>query len=461
MYMRALGYTKGGKNKLASPYLPDFLAASILDVDFGKLHTLGVTHVLLDLDQTLRLRNHRVLEEEIINFMTGIKEAGIFKNISIITNNRRDLIKFSQPLHAQVFQPYREGGKSIRKPNPIFFAKVLEELAIKPHKAVMIGDKVYTDTLGANKAGIITVLVTPRGPDYWYDRLLLTRLRERLAIRHASKSLRRNMPALSSTEAQIKQALKQLNFAAKRVRKIAVDARGSLPYVASDGNKKVFIKLLSRRHTLADWAFKLWRKVWHRHVEDEVPYMSPKQALEHEAYVATLARSKGIRTPEVYGLIDLGDYRFGLVYEYVDGVTLDHMPKKKLKPRLFQAIWGQVRMLHGCDIAHRDLRAANILIDRKQRPWIIDFDFATTAATPKNVARDNAELLVSLSCLIGAKDAIKNAGSLLKPSDFLAVLPMLVTKHLSAATRQYAKQNPKTLRELRDYIDILSATVNP
>jgi predicted HAD superfamily phosphohydrolase YqeG len=52
----------------------------------------------------------------------------------------------------------------------------------------MIGDKLRGDVYGGNVSGLFTVLVKPNGHDYWYDRILFTRLRERrLMNKHHTK----------------------------------------------------------------------------------------------------------------------------------------------------------------------------------------------------------------------------------------------------------------------------------
>jgi predicted HAD superfamily phosphohydrolase YqeG len=74
----------------------------------------------------------------------------------------------------------------IRKPNPLFFEYVLGELDAKPEETVMIGDRLHADVLGGNRMGMFTVYVKKHGPiDYWFDWLLLTRLREKRRLKDA------------------------------------------------------------------------------------------------------------------------------------------------------------------------------------------------------------------------------------------------------------------------------------
>lgn len=48
----------------------------------------------------------------------------------------------------------------IRKPNPQIFHSVLEQLGVTPQQAVMVGDTLGADILGANNAGLISIWIT-------------------------------------------------------------------------------------------------------------------------------------------------------------------------------------------------------------------------------------------------------------------------------------------------------------
>jgi undecaprenyl-diphosphatase len=247
----------------------------------------------------------------------------------------------------------------------------------------------------------------------------------------------------------VSKALRQIDFKATKVQPLDEDARGSVPFVATNGRKEVFIKVVNRRNVMADWAFKMWRRAVYHNLEDEVPYLSPKQALTHEAYVSSLASDAGVRTPTILGVLDLKDFRFGLVEQKLDAEPLDRIKRKRLTDRVLRKVWREVAALHEARIAHRDLRAANILIDSKNNPWIIDFDFGTITATPKNMIRDNVELLVSLSTLVGVKRAVATSRVALKQRDYKLLLPFLHYRWLTSATRNELKHRINLLERLR------------
>lgn len=455
--MKALGYTanKKTKNNDLPAYLPDFIAQDVTYIDFRKLKRIGVTHLLFDLDQTLRKRNAVLVEEQLLSILSEAVSKHGFKQISLATNNRRDIKSFAEPMNAKVFQPYKLKRRTVRKPNKAFFDKILKELDVKPEKVIMIGDKLRFDIMGANRAGMYTLLVNPLGNDYWYDKLIFTRWRDR---RRLEKARQRNTKDPETTKERIINAMGQLDIEINSVRKLNVDAKGSQPFLATYKSKRYFVKVATKGTNIADWAFKIFRRIVRRKLEDEVPFLSPKQALQHEAYVTSKAIQAGVRVPAVHGVIDLGDYRFGLVQNFIDAKPLDRLAKSKITEELLREIWKQVKLLHKNNIAHRDLRASNILIEPKARPWIVDFDFATVPATERNITKDNVELLSSIAAKVGAKKSVKYASTVLTPSDFSDMIPMLRYKTLSISTKKDVRQDKELMSQLREFVEVLSAS---
>lgn len=184
--MKALAYSLDSEKTATPSYLPDFTAESVRDIDFAVLKKAGIKHLLFDLDQTLRRPYSRKLDADIVTLLNEVNTSKQFKSLNLVSNNQRKLHKFSKPIGARVFQPYRRGWKIIRKPNPEFFTFVLGEIGTKAEQTVMIGDRLHADVLGGNRMGMYTIFVKKRGAiDYWFDWLLLTRMRDNRRLRGA------------------------------------------------------------------------------------------------------------------------------------------------------------------------------------------------------------------------------------------------------------------------------------
>lgn len=174
--------TAGIAKNLRPLFVPDFTADHILDVNFSKLYSLGIRHILIDLDLTLKKKMSRKLEPKVNDFLIHNFKKYKFESISIASNNILNLERYSVPLQAHLFQPFWRGIRFIRKPNQAFYERILKEIRADPKKCVMIGDKLHGDVFGANRMGMMSVLVKPNGKDYWFDKILLTRMREHRTI---------------------------------------------------------------------------------------------------------------------------------------------------------------------------------------------------------------------------------------------------------------------------------------
>jgi len=86
-----------------------------------------------------------------------------------------------------------------------------------------------------------------------------------------------------------------------------------------------------------------------------------------------------------------------LVMDRVIGGSLGQIPGPDISDTMLRELWQQVDRLHGARIAHRSLRAANIVVDRACRPWVVDFSFSELGASQRQIALDVAELLASLA----------------------------------------------------------------
>lgn len=172
-----------------SRYLPNFSVTSVLDIDFANLKRMGVTHILFDLDLTLRKRKAPYIEAEIITYLVDQQKVGSFKTLNLATNNIHDVSAFSKPLGARVFQPFYAKGRLVHKPHRLFFEHIISELGVEPAQIAMVGDKLKYDVAPANDAGMVTILIDPIDNDNFFDKVRFLRMREKRLLKKARASL--------------------------------------------------------------------------------------------------------------------------------------------------------------------------------------------------------------------------------------------------------------------------------
>ena len=230
----------------------------------------------------------------------------------------------------------------------------------------------------------------------------------------------------------------------------SVDARGSTPYFGSTADgRPLFVKTLARDERDADLLFRLYRYAMPRNLGDERPFSSLRRAVEHEAFMSLAAAQLGVRTPRIIGLAHAEPEGFTLCYEAVAGRSLDRVDAADLTDHVQAQIWNQLGILRRHRVAHRDLRLANLFLDRDGRIWLIDFGFAELAVSDLLLATDLCELVTSLSTKVGAARAVAGGSAAVGMDALRAALPRLHATYLSGATRTAIKDAPQLLDDIR------------
>jgi glycosyltransferase 2 family protein len=214
----------------------------------------------------------------------------------------------------------------------------------------------------------------------------------------------------------------------------------------TDG-RQVLVKVYGRDERDADLLYRSYRAVGFRDLEDDPPPSSLKRDVEHQAFLLMLAERAGAASPGVRAVLPAGDDGIALALDRIDGVHLDALEPASVDDRLLDAVWSETKRLHRAGIAHRALRAGNILVEPGGRPVIIDFGFAEDAASRTLRARDVAELLASLGVLVGAERSVTAATRVLGKEPVAAALPHVQPLALTSATRRRASK--PLLEELR------------
>ena len=245
-------------------------------------------------------------------------------------------------------------------------------------------------------------------------------------------------------------ALRSAGLPVRSVQPAQVDTKGSRPFVAdTDDGQHLFIKVLGSDQRDADLLYRAYRFVRLRNVGDTRPAASLIQAVEHQALVALMAERAGVHVPSVNQVIKTPDGTVLLAMERVDGCALDQVPARQISGELLRRLWAEVDRIHHAGIAHRSLRAANVMVDTEGRPWLTDFSFSELAATQRQKDLDVAELLASLATLVDADSAVASAAAVMDASELAAAVPLLQPLALSAATRHAVAQHEGLLARTR------------
>lgn len=149
---------------------------STFDIPFDDLYHRGVRGVIFDIDNTLVLHDAPA-DERAINFIKDVQDKG-FKT-SILSNNEEPRTRdFANAVGSSYI--YRAG-----KPKIDGYIKAMKLMGTDKNDTVMVGDQLFTDIWGANRAGVQSILVKRLGKEKYFH-IVLKRILEApvLAIYH-------------------------------------------------------------------------------------------------------------------------------------------------------------------------------------------------------------------------------------------------------------------------------------
>ena len=134
--------------------IPTYVCPSIYHIDWPGLAQRGVKLVLADLDNTLIPYSACAPTEELRRWKEELDGLGM--TLFVLSNSRKS--RRCPDFCADLGVPYlRHAGK----PGTGGFRRAMEEQGAAPAQTVMVGDQLFTDALGANRAGVPVYLVRP------------------------------------------------------------------------------------------------------------------------------------------------------------------------------------------------------------------------------------------------------------------------------------------------------------
>ena len=134
--------------------LPWRQAGSVYDLTGESLEKAGVRLLMADLDNTLCPYSVAEPDRALRDWLEDLKAHGV--TLFLLSNSRKP----KRPAHfAQTLGiPYLGHAG---KPKVGGYIKTMREQNVEPDACAMVGDQIFTDTLGANRAGVRSILVRP------------------------------------------------------------------------------------------------------------------------------------------------------------------------------------------------------------------------------------------------------------------------------------------------------------
>ncbi len=132
---------------------PNIKLNRITDISTDLLKKYGIKALILDVDNTLSTHHGEVLTEGLEDWLEDMEKNGI--GLVILSNSKRERV---EPFAAKIGLPFISMGL---KPLPFKFSSALKLLGTKRCETAIVGDQIFTDTLGGNLYGVTTILLDP------------------------------------------------------------------------------------------------------------------------------------------------------------------------------------------------------------------------------------------------------------------------------------------------------------
>jgi len=132
---------------------PQEYRRSIFEIDLDKLQRMGKRAMILDLDNTLVRWNDPNPTPALLDWLAAVRGRGL--QPCIVSNNSGPRVSEFAARAGVPFVP------NATKPGVKGFRLAMQRLGVEPHETVVVGDQLFTDILGGNRAGAYTILVVP------------------------------------------------------------------------------------------------------------------------------------------------------------------------------------------------------------------------------------------------------------------------------------------------------------
>ena len=132
--------------------LPKHIARSLPQLTPELLHRLNIRLLMLDFDNTIVPYTTDIPTEEMKQWLESIKQSDI--QLCVVSNSKRERVKvfcnaYGLDCITHAKKPFSKGIR-----------ECLEKYDIPAKNAALVGDQIYTDTLGANCVGVTSILVS-------------------------------------------------------------------------------------------------------------------------------------------------------------------------------------------------------------------------------------------------------------------------------------------------------------
>lgn len=151
-------------------FYPTYMEKSVYHMDFDSYYKKGYKGFIFDIDNTL-VGHDAPADEKAVNLLTGLMKKGY--GVCLLSNNKGPRVyEFNKNINATTIC-------DALKPKADGYVRAVDALGLNKNEILAIGDQLFTDIWGANRANIDVVLVErlyPKETKFIYFKRVLEKI---------------------------------------------------------------------------------------------------------------------------------------------------------------------------------------------------------------------------------------------------------------------------------------------
>ena len=136
---------------MSFPLLPTYRIDALTDLTADMLQKQGIRLLMLDFDNTIVPYTTDTPTDEMLKWLDAMKQSGI--HLCVVSNSHNSRVKIFCGKHGL------DCITHAKKPFTKGICRCLRKYDLPRDVCALAGDQIYTDTLGANCAGVRSILV--------------------------------------------------------------------------------------------------------------------------------------------------------------------------------------------------------------------------------------------------------------------------------------------------------------
>lgn len=172
-------------------FRPDYYYSAFWKIDFRELTGRGIKNLIIDVDSTIAHNDSGEVEIRAKETLKNLMKEGIIEKACLVSNTMAGKRKEERVarMAMELDIPYVAAKFFHSKPHRRPFLMGLEFMNATAEETAVIGDQIFTDVLGGNRLGMVTILVQPLGKVHWSTIYSLRRYREKILLKKMKKEL--------------------------------------------------------------------------------------------------------------------------------------------------------------------------------------------------------------------------------------------------------------------------------